>query len=80
MIGWLLDKVPLWLWLLLAAVALDDGWAQLRDGAFVVKSRVVDVDPVAHDRDRERRLWEGTVELLECAGAPRPPVRRVSRP
>jgi len=65
---------------LLAAVALDDGWAQLRDGAFVVKSRVVDVDPVAHDRDRERRLWEGTVELLERAGAPRPPVRRVSRP
>jgi len=26
MIGWLLDKVPLWLWLLLAAVALVAAW------------------------------------------------------
>lgn len=57
---------------LLAAVALDDKWAHLRDGAFVVKSRVTEVQPVAHDRDRERRLWEATAELLERAGAPRP--------
>jgi hypothetical protein len=52
-------------------VALDDKWAHPRDGAFVVRSRVTAVQPVAHDRDRERRLWEATAELLECAGAPR---------
>jgi len=56
---------------LLAAIALDDEWAHLRDGAFVVKSTVTDVQPIAHDRDRERRLWEATAELLERAGAPR---------
>lgn len=49
---------------LLAAMALDDRWAHLRDGAFVVKTRVTEVRPVAHDRDRERRLWEATAELL----------------
>jgi len=49
---------------LLASVALDDEWADLRDGAFVVKSRVSEVHPVAHDRDRERRLWEVTEELM----------------
>ncbi len=55
---------------LLAALALDDKWAHLRDGAFVVKTKPADVRPVAHDRDRERRLWEATAELLERAGAP----------
>ncbi len=50
---------------LLASVALDDTWAHLRDGAFVVKTRLTEVHPVAHDRDRERRLWEATTELLE---------------
>ncbi|SDH23803.1 short chain dehydrogenase [Lentzea fradiae] len=49
---------------LLASVALDDKWAHLRDGAFVLKNRVADVQPVAHDRDRERRLWDVTAELL----------------
>ncbi|MCW0214271.1 MAG: SDR family NAD(P)-dependent oxidoreductase [Pseudonocardia sp.] len=56
---------------LLAAIALDDTWAHLRDGAFVVKSTPTEVEPVAHDRARERRLWEATAELLERAGAPR---------
>jgi NAD(P)-dependent dehydrogenase (short-subunit alcohol dehydrogenase family) len=54
---------------LLAAMALDDAWAHLRDGAFVVKTRLTEVQPVAHDRDRERRLWEATAELLERAAA-----------
>lgn len=49
---------------LLASLALDDKWARARDGAFVLKNKVVDVKPVAHDRDRERRLWEATNELL----------------
>ncbi|WIY04238.1 SDR family NAD(P)-dependent oxidoreductase [Amycolatopsis mongoliensis] len=56
---------------LLAALALDDRWAHLRDGAFVVKDKLTEVQPVAHDRDRERRLWEATAELLERAGSPR---------
>ncbi|WP_284744403.1 SDR family NAD(P)-dependent oxidoreductase [Amycolatopsis sp. RTGN1] len=56
---------------LLAALALDDRWAHLRAGAFVVKDRLTEVEPVAHDRDRERRLWEATAELLERSGSPR---------
>jgi NAD(P)-dependent dehydrogenase (short-subunit alcohol dehydrogenase family) len=56
---------------LLAAMALDDHWAHLRDGAFVLKTKLTEVQPVAHDRDRERRLWEATAELLERAGASR---------
>jgi NAD(P)-dependent dehydrogenase (short-subunit alcohol dehydrogenase family) len=48
----------------LASIALDDTWADLRDGAFVVRDRVTEVQPIAHDRDRERRLWEATAELL----------------
>ncbi|MEU8394576.1 hypothetical protein AB0C28_05280 [Nonomuraea sp. NPDC048892] len=56
---------------LLAAMALDDRWAHLRDGAFVVKTRPTEVRPVAHDRDREQRLWEATLELLERASASR---------
>jgi NAD(P)-dependent dehydrogenase (short-subunit alcohol dehydrogenase family) len=51
----------------LASLALDDQWANLRDGAFVVKDRVREVLPVAQDRERERRLWAATAELL--AGA-----------
>ncbi|MBF6244304.1 SDR family NAD(P)-dependent oxidoreductase [Nocardia elegans] len=50
---------------LLASMALDEKWAHLRDGAFVVKTALTEVQPVAHDRDRERRLWEATTELLE---------------
>jgi NAD(P)-dependent dehydrogenase (short-subunit alcohol dehydrogenase family) len=51
----------------LAAVALDAKWANLRDGAFVVKDRVTEVQPIARDRDRERRLLEATEELLKAA-------------
>ncbi len=56
---------------LLAAIALDDKWAHLRDGAFVVKTKPTEVQPVARDRERERRLWEATAELLERARAAR---------
>jgi NAD(P)-dependent dehydrogenase (short-subunit alcohol dehydrogenase family) len=48
----------------LASIALDDQWAHLRDGAFVVRDKVAEVRPIAHDRDRERRLWDATAELL----------------
>ncbi|ADJ45581.1 short-chain dehydrogenase [Amycolatopsis mediterranei S699] len=52
---------------LLAALALDDRWAHLRDGAFVIKTKQVEARPVAHDRNREQRLWEATTELLARA-------------
>lgn len=51
----------------LASIALDRKWADLRDGAFVVRDKVIEVQPVAQDRDRERRLWAATAELLEQA-------------
>lgn len=51
----------------LASVALDDRWAGLRDGAFVVVDKVTGVRPVANDRTRERRLWAATAELLDNA-------------
>lgn len=51
----------------LASIALDQRWADLRDGAFVVRDKVIEVQPVAQDRDRERRLWAATAELLEQA-------------
>jgi NAD(P)-dependent dehydrogenase (short-subunit alcohol dehydrogenase family) len=50
---------------MLASIALDDRWAGLRDGAFVVRDKVTEVRPIAHDRDRERRLWAATAELLD---------------
>ncbi|GIM93146.1 SDR family NAD(P)-dependent oxidoreductase [Paractinoplanes toevensis] len=56
---------------ILASVALDDRWAHLRDGAFVVRDRVQQVRPVAHDRERERRLWAATAELLSGSAARR---------
>ncbi|GAB3249243.1 SDR family NAD(P)-dependent oxidoreductase [Kineosporia babensis] len=49
---------------LLASVAVDERWSDLRDGAFVVRDRVTEVQPMAQDRARERRLWEATAELL----------------
>jgi NAD(P)-dependent dehydrogenase (short-subunit alcohol dehydrogenase family) len=49
---------------MLASVAVDPEWARLRDGAFVLKDHVTEVEPVAHDRNRERRLWEATAELI----------------
>jgi NAD(P)-dependent dehydrogenase (short-subunit alcohol dehydrogenase family) len=54
---------------MLASVAMDDRWAHLRDGAFVVKDREREVLPVARDRTREQRLWEATAELLDSARA-----------
>jgi NAD(P)-dependent dehydrogenase (short-subunit alcohol dehydrogenase family) len=51
----------------LASIALDERWAHLRDGAFVVVDRPTEVHPVARDRDREHRLWEATAELLRPA-------------
>ncbi len=53
----------------LASLALDRKWAGRRDGAFVLIDKVVEVQPVAHDRARETRLWQATTELLERAAA-----------
>ncbi|GAA2714892.1 SDR family NAD(P)-dependent oxidoreductase [Actinoplanes palleronii] len=49
----------------LASLALDARWSHLRDGAFVLKDRVIEVLPIAHDRARETRLWSATTELLK---------------
>jgi len=49
----------------LASVVLDDRWAYLRDGAFVVIDKEAEVLPYAHDRERELRLWKATKELLK---------------
>jgi NAD(P)-dependent dehydrogenase (short-subunit alcohol dehydrogenase family) len=51
----------------LASVVLDDRWAHLRDGAFVVKDEEREVKPFAKDPDREARLWDATAELLNFA-------------
>ena len=48
-----------------ASVILDPKWSQLRDGAYVVLHKETDVQPFAKDRERERRLWEATAELLD---------------
>ena len=48
----------------LASVVLDERWAHLRDGAFVVIDKERAVMPIANDPDRERRLWDATAELL----------------
>lgn len=49
---------------LLASMAIDPRWSDLRDGAFIVKSEERPVRPFAVDRARELRLWEATDELL----------------
>jgi NAD(P)-dependent dehydrogenase (short-subunit alcohol dehydrogenase family) len=51
----------------LASIVLDDRWAHLRDGTLVVKDKETEIAPFAHNRERERRLWEATNELLERA-------------
>jgi NAD(P)-dependent dehydrogenase (short-subunit alcohol dehydrogenase family) len=51
----------------LASIVLDDRWAHLRAGAFVVKSEEREVKPFAKDPIREARLWEATGELLNAA-------------
>jgi hypothetical protein len=48
----------------LASVTLDECWAHLRDGDFVIIDREREVMPIANDPARERRLWEATRELL----------------
>lgn len=53
---------------MLTSVVLDDRWAHLRDGAFVVKNQEREVKPFAVDRAREARLWEATAELCSAAG------------
>jgi NAD(P)-dependent dehydrogenase (short-subunit alcohol dehydrogenase family) len=53
----------------LASVVLDERWAHLRDGAWVDIDEETEQPPFAHDRDRERRLWEATAELLERAAS-----------
>jgi len=52
---------------LLASLVLDDRWAHLRDGAFVVRDKEREVKPIAHNLERERRLWDATAELLHAA-------------
>jgi NAD(P)-dependent dehydrogenase (short-subunit alcohol dehydrogenase family) len=49
----------------LASIVLDDRWANLRDGAFVVKDKKREVKPFADDQVRESRLWEATAELRD---------------
>jgi NAD(P)-dependent dehydrogenase (short-subunit alcohol dehydrogenase family) len=51
----------------LASIVLDERWAHLRDGAFVVKDQEREVKPFAEDPDREARLWDATAELLNSA-------------
>ena len=65
----------------LASVVLDDRWARVRDGAFIVIDKEADVLPHARDRARETRLWEATSQLLSQASAADPaagstPTRR----
>jgi NAD(P)-dependent dehydrogenase (short-subunit alcohol dehydrogenase family) len=49
----------------LASIVLDDRWAHLSGGAFVVKSKERELKPFASDRTRESRLWEATAKLLD---------------
>jgi NAD(P)-dependent dehydrogenase (short-subunit alcohol dehydrogenase family) len=51
----------------LASIALDERWAHLRDGSFVVKDKECGVKAFASDPARESRLRDATVELLESA-------------
>jgi NAD(P)-dependent dehydrogenase (short-subunit alcohol dehydrogenase family) len=48
----------------LASVTLDERWAHLRGGAFVIIDREREVMPIANDPVRERRLWDATRQLL----------------
>jgi hypothetical protein len=47
-------------------IVLDDRWAHLRDGAFVVREKERDVRPIAQHPGRKRRLWDATAELLRA--------------
>jgi NAD(P)-dependent dehydrogenase (short-subunit alcohol dehydrogenase family) len=48
----------------LASVTLDEHWAHLRDGDFVVIDKERDVMPIANNPGREHRLWDATAKLL----------------
>ena len=48
----------------LASIVLDDRWAHLSGGAFVVTNQERQVKPFANDPARESRLWNATAELL----------------
>jgi NAD(P)-dependent dehydrogenase (short-subunit alcohol dehydrogenase family) len=54
---------------IMASIVLDDRWAQLRDGAYVVIDKVDEQPAFARDRERELRLWDATTDLLGKAGA-----------
>jgi short chain dehydrogenase len=54
---------------ILASIVLDDQWAQLRGGAYVVIDKVDEQPGFAHDRERELRPWDTTADLLEKAAA-----------
>src|SRR5271165_2252797 len=51
----------------LASIVLDDRWAHLQNGAFVVKDEEREVEAFAKDPAREARLWQATAELLDSA-------------
>jgi NAD(P)-dependent dehydrogenase (short-subunit alcohol dehydrogenase family) len=51
----------------LASVVLDERWAHLHDGAFVVRDTQLQVKPIANNPERELRLWDATNELLHRA-------------
>jgi NAD(P)-dependent dehydrogenase (short-subunit alcohol dehydrogenase family) len=52
---------------MLASIVLDDRWAHLQGGAFVVKNEEREVKSFAKDPARESRLWDATAELLAFA-------------
>lgn len=51
----------------LASVILDERWAHLRDGAFILIDKEQPIQPFADDPIRETRLWDATVDLLQQA-------------
>ena len=53
----------------LASIVLDDHWAHLRDGAFVVIDKQTEVAAFARDLNREHDLWEAAIELLGSASS-----------
>src|SRR5262249_24574926 len=53
----------------LASVVLDERWAHLRGGAFVIVDSEHEVMPFAKDPERERRLLDPTRELWSTTRA-----------
>lgn len=71
-IGRVIERIPgvsspSWSGPMLASIVLDDRWAHLRDGAFVVKDEEREVKSFGKDAAREARLWDATAELLGSA-------------